>query len=73
MFIYVLLILQLVTLVLGTYWMKNDVEKKGLDKKFFWIWFIVAAVGLFLLGIVGIGAALFGYYLWTKTAHTSGN
>ena len=59
-------IVQLVFGALSIYLINSDIEEKGIDRKFYWIWSIGIVVGLLILGLIGILVVLASYFVWSR-------
>ena len=66
---YLPYIVQLVIGALSIYWIHGDIEKKGIDSKFYWAWSIAILGAMIILGLIGILAVLLSYYLWSRYAY----
>ncbi|KXA99108.1 hypothetical protein AKJ41_05940 [candidate division MSBL1 archaeon SCGC-AAA259O05] len=63
---YLGLIIQLILIFLGLFWINRDTREKGIDRKYYWIWSILLIAALLILGIIGIILTVLGYYLWSR-------
>lgn len=65
---YLPLIIDLAIAIIAIFWIQTDMDKKGIERKFYWLWMVGVVGGLLLFGIVGIVIVLVAYYLWSRKA-----
>jgi len=59
-------ILELIVLFLALLAVNYDIKNKPLDRKVFYVWVVVTAIGYYFYSLYGVVVVMILYFAWTR-------
>ncbi|KXB04391.1 hypothetical protein AKJ48_02720 [candidate division MSBL1 archaeon SCGC-AAA261O19] len=59
-------IISLAILALVILWIQRDAQRRGIERKVYWLWLFLIIPAFLFLRIIGVGIVLIAYYLSSR-------